>query len=294
MAITDLERYSSYKAIFDSLGIPDVMNVTPSAAINKMVITPGGALDPALIKLVSLDPVISLACCDLGTVLAAVSPTVGLAISSLAKIQYQQRTDGGAFQSGSNHVTISSAKGFLAPESIQAQQDDQSPAQLQLKYWGLKSGSTPPMQINVGQALSGSVGVAQAYRLGPVVIDGTIVGGVQRSQVNFGINYQSKRANGDTAASVGSITRRGATAELTGNNMSLANSADFTLIACGTSIIFYYLAMSGTSHLSITFPAGSTYELQEVPAQGEQDAETRLSITAAGAVSVDTAAAYPS
>lgn len=298
MAVTDFERFSIYPAIFDALTIPDVVNVTPSAAIQKMVVTPGGALDPGKIALVSLDPVVTLSAVGLGAVLTAVSPTLGLAINSLAKIQFQARADGGAFQSGSNHVTISSPKGMLIPESIQAQQDDQSPALIQLKYYGLKSGSNPPMQVNVGQALGGVPAVGAVSKLGPVVIDGVILGGVQRSQVNFGLTYQTKRANGDTAPSVGSIMKRAATGEITADNMSLANAADFDLVVCASGITLYFLRadqLPGSAvHLAVTFPAGSTYELAEVPGQGDQDAETRLMITAAGPLSISTTAVYPS
>src|SRR3990167_6805010 len=298
MAITDFERFSIYPAIFDALTIPDVVNVTPSAAIQKMVVTPGGALDPGLIALVSLDPVATLSAVGLGAVLTGVSPTVGLAVSTLAKIQLQARADGGAFQSGSNHVTMSSTKGMLIPESIQAQQDDQNPALIQLKYYGLKSGSNPPMQINVAQALSGSPAVAAAYKLGPVVIDGVILGGVQRSQLNFGLTYQTKRANGDTAPSVGSITKRAATGEITAGNFSLANAGGFGLTACVVGITAFFLRSdqlpASSTHLAVTSPAGSTYELAEVPGQGDQDAETRLMITAAGPLTINTTAAYPS
>lgn len=298
MAVTDFERYSIYPAVFDALTIPDVVNVTPSTAIQKMIVTPGGALDPGKIALVSLDPVATLSAVGLGVVLTAVSPTAGLAISSLAKIQFQARADGGAFQSGSSHVTISSVKGMLIPESIQAQQDDQNPALIQLKYYGLKSGSNPPMQINLAQPLGGSPAVAAVYKLGPVVIDGVILGGVQRSQVNFGLMYQTKRANGDTAPSIGSIMKRAATGEITADNLSLAYAAGFGLIVCASGITLYFLRSDALPtdnvHLAVTFPAASTYELAEVPGQGDQDAETRLMITAAGPISINTAAAYPS
>src|SRR3990167_8062667 len=195
----------------------------------------------------SIYPVATLSAVGLGAVLTGVSPTVGLAVSTLAKIQFQARADGGAFQSGSNHVTMSSTKGMLIPESIQAQQDDQNPALIQLK---------------------------------------------------FGLTYQTKRANGDTAPSVGSITKRAATGEITADNLSLANAADFELTACVSGITLYFLRSdqlpASSTHLAVTFPAGSTYELAEVPGQGDQDAETRLMIPAAGPLTINTTAAYPS
>lgn len=296
MSLTAIERFSTFPAIFDAVTLTDVVNVTPSAEIKKIVATPGGSLDPGKIAGIARDPVVALSCLNLAQ-LANISPILGLACSSSVKIQFQQRADGGAFQSGSNHVTMTSAKGMLLPESIQAQQDDQSPALLQLKYYGLKSGSTPAMAINLSQALTGTPAVAKIFKLGPVVIDGVILGGVQRSQVNFGLQYTTKRANGDTDPSVGSIVKRSATAEISAANISLANAADFDLIACATSIVVYFLDANelpaSNAHIAITFPAGSTYELADVPAQGEQDAETRLMITAKGSVSVSTTAPYP-
>lgn len=296
MSLTTIERFSTFPAVFDAVTLADVVNVTPSAEIKKIVATPGGSLDPGKIALVGRDPTVSLSCINLAK-LADVSAILGLACSSSVKIQYQAREDGGAFQSGSNHVTLTSIKGMLLPESIQAQQDDQSPAMLQLKYYGLKSGSTPAMAVNMSQALTGTPSVAKIFKLGPVVIDGTILGGVQRSQVNFGLQYTTKKANGDTDPSVGSIVKRGATAEISAANISLANAADFELMTCGTSIVIYFLDANelpaSSAHISITFPAGSTYELADVPAQGEQDAETRLMITAKGSITVSTTAVYP-
>jgi hypothetical protein len=296
MSLTTIERFSTYPAIFDAITLNDVVNVTPSAEIKKIVAYPGGSLDPGKIAGISRDPTVGLSIINLAQ-LANISPILGLACSSAVKIQYQQRQDGGAFQSGSNHVTMTSVKGMLLPESIQAQQDDQSPALLQLKYYGLKNGSTPAMAINLSQALTGTPGVDKIFKLGPVVIDGVILGGVQRSQVNFGLQYTTKKANGDTDPSVGSIVKRGATAEISAANISLANAADFDLIVCSTGIVIYFLDANelpaSAAHISVTFPAGSTYELADVPAQGEQDAETRLMITAKGSVTVATNAVYP-
>lgn len=296
MALTGIERFSTFPAVFDAVTLTDVVNVTPSAEIKKIVATAGGALDPGKIAAIGLDPTVALSILDLSK-LASISPILGLACSSSVKIQFQQRSDGGAFQSGSNHVTMTSIKGMLLPESIQAQQDDQSAALLQLKYYGLKSGSTPSMAINLSQALTGTPAVAKIYKLGPVVIDGTILGGVQRSQVNFGLQYTTKKANGDTEPTVGSIVKRAATAEISAANLSLANAADFGLIVCSSGITIYFLDANelpaSSAHLAITFGAGSTYELADVPAQGEQDAETRLMITAKGSLTVSTTAAYP-
>lgn len=293
MAITDLERFSAYPAVFDAVTLADVVNITPSAEIKQIIQMAAGALDPGAIAMIARDPRVALSVCDL-SVLSDISATVGLAIGTSAKIQYQARTDGGTFASGSSHFNMTGVKGFLLPESISAQQDDTNPALLQLMYYGLKSGANPALTINSAVALSGSPGISNLYKLGPVVIDGDILGGVQRSQVNFGLNYQTKRANGDIDPTVGSIVERRPTAEISADNLSLAKAANYDLIACSTSIVIYYLLIGGTSHVSITFPAGSTYQLTDVPAQGTQDAETRLKIDAVGDVlTINTAAAYP-
>jgi hypothetical protein len=66
MTIGAHKRYTSYPAKFDSLVVPDVVSVTPSAQIQKMVLTPAGSIHPALAEEVSQDPSVSLTVLDSG------------------------------------------------------------------------------------------------------------------------------------------------------------------------------------------------------------------------------------
>lgn len=296
MSVNSIELYSAYPAIFDAHTIPDVISVTPSAAVQKMVATPSGSLNPALIAEVSRDPTAMLSALSIGSILSWLSANNGLAVAA-ATFQYQARADGGAFQGAGNHVTVTSPKGFLAPESIRAQQDEQQPTALAMKYWGLTDGVNEPMIVNTAQNLTGSPGVANIYKLGPVVIDGETLEWVQSSQVNFGIDYFTKRGSGYRAPGVGSIRSRKPTAEIGGDNLAIAAITNMGLALVETALTFYFLdanaAPDDAAHISITFGPGTTYESTEVQAQGDGDAETRLAITGVGTLTVSTTATHP-
>jgi hypothetical protein len=297
MSLTALELFSAFPCTFDDYVIPDVVGITPSPAVQKIVATPAGSLNPTLVAEVFREPTATLTALDIGRILQWLSLNAGYNINTLARLQYQQRLNGGAFMGNGNHVSITSPAGFLMPESIRAQQDDQQPAQLQMKFWGLKNGSNPPMAVNTGQNLTSSPDIGAIFKLGPVVIDGSVLAWVQSSQVHFGIEYKPVRGSGATAAEVGFIRSRKPTAELGGDNLSIVGNIGMGLGVVNSALTIYFLNANGAPsdavHTSITFGVGSTYEVSEVPAQGENDAQPRLMVTGIGPLSYNTTAVHP-
>ena len=295
MAITDHERASNYPAIFDALALADVRSVTPSPNVEEMILTAAGALDPSFAQAVMQDPQVRLTTGQLATVLAACSPVTGLEISSGGEIQYQKRLDGGSFAGSGSHVTLNAAKGFLAPTEIRARQDAREGAELELLFYALAVGSNPAVAANAGQSLTGSPTVATAYKLGPVVYEGSIVGGVQGITVQTGIRYVTKRAAGEVEAKIGSILARAPVFLVEGDNLSLPANIGFGRKAASAGMTVYFQRVGGTNgqHVSFTLTAGQ-YVYDQTSGDGESDVTSRVRMTGTTTLTYSTTASLPS
>lgn len=293
-AFTTDSVYSTYPAKFDSLLIRDVVNVNPSANVKKIIAMAGGAVDPGLIAEQMREPVVDLTALDLGTILAACSPVTGLNVSTSAKIQYQLRSDGGTFDSNSNHVSLSTAKGFLHPDSISAKQDEEKGAEIALKFWPLITGSNPPLIVNTSQALTSTPNISALYRLGPVSFEGSVVGGVQSASVKFGMDYKPFRAGGQIAAGVGFIRKRNPTFEFETTNQAILAQIGFgiTGITTGCTLGFQLIgtALASAAHVLLTISTGS-YEVTDAGASADGDAMAKVTVTATGTISCSTSSA---
>jgi hypothetical protein len=293
-AFTTDSVYSSYPAKFDSLLIRDVVSVNPSANVKKIVAMAGGSVDPGLIAEQYREPVVDLTALDLGTILAACSATAGLAVSTSAKIQYQLRSDGGTFDGSSNHVTLSTAKGFLHPESISAKQDEEKGAEIQLKFWPLCTSTNPPLIVNISQALTSTPNINALYRLGPVSFEGSVVGGVQSASCKFGIDYKPFRAGGQIGAFEGFIRKRAPVLEFETTNQAILAQIGFGITGLSTGFTMGFqligTALASSAHVKITVATGS-YEVTDAGVSGEGDAMAKVTVTATGTLSVSTSSA---
>lgn len=293
-AITANAVFSAFPAIFDSLTIPDIVSVTPSAGVKKIIARAGGSVDPNLIAEAVRESMVDLTALDLGAILTAVSGVNGLPVSSAAKIQYQQRSDGGTFTGTGTHITLSTAKGFLWVESISAKQDDDQGAQIGLKFAPLVTGSNPPLIVNASQNLTGTPGVAALYRLGPVTFETSVLGGIQSATCNFGMDYKPFRAGGQVGAGVGFIRARNPTFEFETTNVAILSQIGMGIIGItdGCSLGFQLIgtALTDAAHVLLTIATGS-YEVTDAGVSGEGDAMAKVTVTATGTIAIDPAAA---
>jgi hypothetical protein len=286
-ALTENSVFGSCPAFFDSLTIADTTDVRPSSNVQKIVATPGGSVDPSLIAEVMREPAVDVSALNIRNVLAGVSITDGLKIATLAKMQYQLRDDGGTFQGAGTHVTLTTAKGFLAVDSINAKQDDQDGAKIAMKFWALATGSNPPLIVNIGQNIAGTPLVDALFKLGPVTFEGAALGGVQSVMIKPGIEYKPFRAGGQVYATEGFIRKRRPTIEIETTNVAILNSIGMGLVAISSGTTIGLLSMghdlADAVHVLIGMSAG-TYEITDAGVSGEGDAMAKITITGAGAV----------
>lgn len=303
MSLTTQELFGIYPAIFDSLTISHVSSVEPQHNVQKMVVVPGGSVDPAVVAEINRKPMVNLTAHDLAAILTAVSPTLGLSVSSAWKIQYQQKADGGTFTGSGANVLLSGSKGKLLVDSISAQQDQQDPVDCLLKFYALWDGSTVdgnsdplPISVSTAQNLTGSPSVGAIYKLGCVVYEGSKLGGVQSAKVTFGVGYNTTSADGEKAARIGTVDLRSPTFEADVHNLSLLSTNGHGLKQASSGMSIYFRRIGYTdassSHLKLTL-GGGAYETTPNGVSKEGKAVTKLMMTGTGTITVDTAAAMP-
>lgn len=290
MALTDHELFGIYPAIFDSLTLAHISNVDAQHGVQKMIVMPGGLVDPALVLEVNRDPQVMITGHDLGAILTAVSPLLGLSVASAWKVQYQQKADGGTFTGSGANVLLSGAKGKLILDSISAQQDEQNPASCALKFYPLWDGTTVdgsgnalPVTVSAGQNLSGTPSTANVYKLGAVVFEGTTLKGVQSAKVNFGTGYTTTRGDGEKAARIGTIDKREPSIEVDIHNLTLLSTNTHGLKQASSGVDVYFrnhlYADAATNHVKISMGAGA-YETTPAGTAADGKVMTKLIMTA--------------
>lgn len=255
MGVDTLERYSSYPCVFNTLAITDAIDTDLQFGTNVIDEIAGGSLDVLKSAVANAEPSVSINCLNLAH-LATISPTLGLHISAAAcYIQYQRRTNGGAF-AGTGDLLLKSMQGFLNPISIQASQDSNQAARLALQFIPEYDGTNPTIDI-VSDTLESAPAIGAMFRLAKVVVAGTTVRGNQSTRVDFGIDYRVTRADGDIFARVGGIYGRRPRITIESKNLQgfLALTGT-TRTQLGGNVVAYFkkegVANGTGEHVSVT------------------------------------------
>lgn len=309
------DRYSLFPCEFyyagpTTLHLGQIMSVGVRPDSKKSVIVPAGMIDPQAVILAHADPRVVITTDDLLTALTPVSITAGLACPTGALLQYQKRSDGGTFAGGATNTLLTSKKGFLYPKSLSADQDDEKGCVLELEFAAQWDGSTsgtpalpvPPLVIAVNAALTGAADFNSRYYMGPVYANAVLQDGVAGWKIDFGIEYKTRRFNGDVWPQVGSIVKR--TPRLSyrimkTDLMSVVGSL-FNAAAPGAIALYARAGSSGAArvsdatagHVKIT-AATSAWAAEEWEVEGEDDATVTVGVDVTGTLALSTASTIP-
>lgn len=161
-----------------------------------------GIVDPTFLATMYQDPRIRFSSSDLATVLAIGSSKVlinGILIDADethagAEYWFQKIAEGGTRASGSTHIKMTVKEGLLLLRSIQAAQG--GVAQMTFEQLIAYDGTNAPIVVAGSQALSGTPRVTNLHTLGPVVINGTRLEGIQDINIDTGIREVVQGADG--------------------------------------------------------------------------------------------------
>lgn len=302
-----MSRHGIFPASFDALDITQIQSVSIQSGTNKSMITPGGAIDTAAVIHTFADPRVSFETHNLG-VLSTASPTVGLAVETEAALRYQQRLDGGTFETGAEHLGIGATKGFLYPTRIRSRQDDPNGAVLEMMFVPLYDGTNAILTFDATSDFDSGVPtpafVAQYFH-GPLYIGGVQIPGMQSYDIDFGIEYRTVRQDGQLYPTAGYIVRRRPQIQVTLTNAAyLATRGFFPSAYTSTGVAIYLpkgvhggdrVAAATTQHAKISSVTGELSG-DDLSVQDNGDATHTYTINPSGAtptLAVSVASAIP-
>lgn len=308
------DRYGLYPATLTyagptTLDIQQIERVGVRPSAQKEIIIPAGNIDPSAVILLMADPAVDFDTDDIATVLAAVSPTAGLALTGAA-FQLQKRADGGAFAAAGTGLSIAATKGFVYPKTLSVAQDGQGGAKLTCEmvahYDGTTSGSpalpTPALVFADTVTLVSTPAFNARYYLGPIYANAAQIPGVQDWQLDFGIEYKTKRLDGDLAPQIGSIFSRKPkfTFSVLKVNAQTTIASLFNNAIPG-ALAFYLrkgapggarVADATAEHAKLSMAAGA-WNADSIEVQGENDATLKVTAEPTGTIAFSAASAIP-
>lgn len=195
-------QYTNYPVQFQGAGtwnLAQLSNCSYSDGASIDAVVPAGLHRADAYIVQSQAPTLSIETTDLTSVLTNLTNVqTGYPCSSGGEFFWQQRSSGGLFESGSAHLSLSSALGHLVPDSISV--SGVGPASFNLTYHDLYDGSTA-MSVPAAAAALGATTpafVSQFYR-GAVTVNGTAIDNVTDVEVGFGLSVTKEVYGGDFA-----------------------------------------------------------------------------------------------
>lgn len=274
-------------------------NVEVSAGIEALIARAAGALAPQAIATAQTENKVSFTSADAATLLGALSFSTGLILAT-ATLQWEKRTSGGGYASGSNHITMTSTGGLVYPKELSAKQGDKEGAKLALDYCPFWDGTNLPLVVNASQALAGTPAANAIHALGPVIFEGAQLLGVQSVSCKSGIEVKAYFADGELYPRTFTINAINPMIEIELNNLGLASTLTLgTTTALSTGSICYFqkvvpgggrVAIGTAEHISIAATAGA-YRLDSISGSKGEHANLKLTIMPAQVLAMNAATA---
>lgn len=282
MALNNNRVYRGYLARFDGTEINNLGDVQFAANSQQVRLMALGDIGMGFIATESVAPTVSLSTRDAATVLAFADPTsaeMGRVVTQNATFQFQQK---GA--SASAHMIANSPKGLLLVNDFGCEQRDQQALVVNCVYHALTDGTNRPLVPSGATTLTGVPTVAQAFRLGPIVWQGTTLAGVTSARIQTGIKTSLPPYNGafptdivvdEHAFSVSiGLTQLEAFQDIQiGQTVRLGSAVDVYFQALPNGGI--PTAYSTPAHIKVTFPMG-VFRIDDTRAQGTANANLNV------------------
>lgn len=265
----------------------------------------GGAVDPKANIVANGTPQIGFQTRDLTTLLGALDPTTGLALSSTgATFRLQERDDGGSvFLTGTTHETFTVAKGHLVLDSIGASQDSAEGATAQLTCHCLYDGTNEPIVHNTGVdfAAAPTPAFTSEFWMGPVYHNSVEIDGVLSWSLEVGTQFVPFRVGGSIWPKQGCIVRRMPKIKITTLKVDTVASLSKSLRALSGTLACYLwkganngsrVAVATTQHAKFSFSAGGWRE-EQISVTENDDATATIEVLPTGTLGYSVASAIP-
>jgi hypothetical protein len=166
--------------------INQIISHSINPGLEPLVLSSDGQVDPRYAAIMRQSPMINFATTAIVRGLTAAG-VAGLALTGTALDAWLQKyAQGGTRLTSTNSTKLSIAYGMLCPRTLEA--SDGSFATLSYDVWGrTNDGTTSPLAITAGASMPSITAPDQLFTVGPVVINGTLLEGVKRISVDFGL-----------------------------------------------------------------------------------------------------------
>ena len=242
-----------YEAVLDAVTIKQVTATSINPGLTASRAKASGAVASSQVSITKAEPVINITTSDLAGVIAGISPTAGLVVSSAGLIPFKDRAAGGTFEGSAAHQTVSFVNALAVPMEITASQDSEEGAtcKIDVHVAGASDpGQTSPLTFNTGATLAAAsfVGV---YDLGPVKIASTTIVGVKSVSVKFGLTVSKYRYGGQVWPLISGIciTASDPSISVTFEDTASAQAAGEFAATASTITAYFRLRVAGGTHV---------------------------------------------
>lgn len=298
-------RFSAYPATLTANSTPihfrqmDSYGFSPNAT--KSPYTPPGALDVAHVGLAKAMPVHRFSTLDLTTALTNVSIVAGLDVDGGAVFRYQQRLCQSTFDTAAVHISRAANAGLLIPRSIAASSDDAAGARINLELFSISSNGIASPETKTASVDLSAVSTptfTSRFFFGPVYLSGSKIEGIERVNIDFGLNAQAKTFD-LVYPTCYTIDTRGPTITFTGTNAGIDAALNSFINDLGGTLAVYFrkgvhgqarVADATAQHIKISTTSGE-YSVSDEAVQSNEDGSFSFSVipTASLALSLSSA-----
>lgn len=281
-----------YDAFIGSLSLRQITSSSFNPGATAVVGRVSGGQLPSFVAGGMATPKATFTSFDLFNALTSIDLSAGLHVSAGAiVIPFQSRAQGGTFQSGSNHQSITAANGLTVITSIEASQSGDGATVSAETNFRSTDGLASPVTLNTGASLSAQAFQAM-YHMGPVKAQmaaeesATQLTQVTQFTVNPGLTVTAAAYDGGNYPTLLTIDRQDPSFDLTFENMAAASrfAAIYTSL---TSLTGYlrkradggtFVADATEGHIAITL-TGGLITTQSLGASSEGNGQVVLRFT---------------
>ncbi len=191
-----MDRYALYAANMPGtspLFVSQLRSKAISSGIAEALEGFNGSVDPTANAIGTQRPAFSLETTKVKTLLTTIGidglKFVAAGTYTSFDAYFQQMTAGGLRATGSTAIKMTAAKGLILPRRLSVSQGAQNAVlSLDVIVSQVLGSGTAPIVCTASQALpAGSPGTAEAFALGPVMINGTQLDGILGWDLDFGL-----------------------------------------------------------------------------------------------------------
>ncbi len=284
MTIAQNKVYRGYVARFDGTNLNNLGDVRFMAGEQMMQLIALGDMGIGFEATETVQPTVGLSTRDVATLLALADPTAapfGKVCTSLARFQFQEK---GAAATG--HMVVDSPKGLLQVTDFGCNDRDQQGLVANCTYHALTDGTNKPLAGAGSSSLTGTPAVAQAFRRGPIVWQGSVLEGVTSQRISTGFKTSLSPYAGIYPTDI-TVDDYGFSLEIQGTQMQVLTGLQIGQVYKLSSAVDVYFqaqpnggiptAYGTAAHIKVSFPKGA-YRVTNPRASGTTNATLGITL----------------